>query len=393
MTRVRLGAAIAACIALIAAVGVGVSAPVPKEKEKTTPFIEWKVKDDFDANHPHDPLVVKDKVIVGTDKGELRAYRCKDGKQAWVHDHGARIYHRPSSDGERVYFSSENGLTAAAIKDGAKVWALARTSCDGPTLALAKHGLVYVGGNDGNLYAVDAKTGKQRWASDFIADAPPDPPGFPGARARVGLTKARPNELVSDGAILFLSVFDQSRVIAVDAATGKRLWSFQTNGWVHGAAAVTEKHIFIGSQDKSFYSLEKKTGKKVWSYETGGRVESGGVVDEKHVYFASCDGLVYCLSQGDGKLLWKAGTDPREGRASAIYSVPRLTSASVIFAAGEGQVYAADRLKGGVRWKIRPSEKSEMYCSPATDGERFFFVTRRRGRGEGEASLVAVGLK
>ena len=48
---------------------------------------------DFDANDPHDPLVVQDKVIVGTDQGDLRAYRCMDGKSVWVHRHGARIFH------------------------------------------------------------------------------------------------------------------------------------------------------------------------------------------------------------------------------------------------------------------------------------------------------------
>jgi len=117
------------------------------------------------------------------------------------------------------------------------------------------------------------------------------------------------------------------------------------------------------------------------------------VVDEKHVYFGSCDGGVYCLSQADGKVQWRAGVDLQDGRPSAIYSTPALTPGSVILAAGEGQVYAADRLKGGVRWKIRPSEASEMYCSPATDGERFFFLTGKKGKGEGEASLVAVGVR
>jgi hypothetical protein len=49
----------------------------------------------------------------------------------------------------------------------------------------------------------------------------------------------------------------------------------------------------------------------------------------------------------------------------------------------------------------RPSEGSEMYCDPATDGTFLFVVTRRRSRvvgeapskEEGEASLVAIGLK
>ena len=52
-------------------VGVVMPAPAPKEEAPSTPFIEWAITDDFTSNSPHDPLVVKDNVIVGTDKGEL----------------------------------------------------------------------------------------------------------------------------------------------------------------------------------------------------------------------------------------------------------------------------------------------------------------------------------
>src|SRR2546428_763612 len=123
--------------------------------------------------------------------------------------------------------------------------------------------MVYVGGNDGNVYAVDAKTGKERWKSDFIADAPPDRPEYPGDKARIQNTLARPSALASDGESLFLSVFDQSRVVAINATTGKRLWSFQTGGWTGGTVVATSKHVFVGSQDGFFYCLDKKTGKQV----------------------------------------------------------------------------------------------------------------------------------
>lgn len=190
------------------------------------------------------------------------AYRCDDGNGSWVHEHGTRIYHRPSSDGQRIYFSSAKGLTAVMVEGGAESWRCDFASCDGPTFALSNKEMVVVGGNDGVLYAFDAKTGKQMWTSDFIADAPPDPPNFSGERARMTNTKARPSALASDGETLFLSVFDQCRVIAVNATNGKRLWSFQTGGWVHGSAVANEKHVFFGSQDNAFYCLDKRTGKR-----------------------------------------------------------------------------------------------------------------------------------
>ncbi len=372
----------------------GTAAPALRDRDTSTPFVQWAIASDFASNDPNDPLFIKDIVVVGTDKGELRAYRNSDGKLAWVHQHGKRIFHTACSDGERVYFSSESGLTTVSIKDGSKLWSFARACCDGPTLVLADRGLVYVGGEDGNLYALESKTGKQRWTSDFISDAPADPPGFVGNKARLQNTKARPTALASDGKTLYLSVFDQSRVVAVRADNGQRVWSFQSKGWIYGSALATDKHVFFGSQDDCFYCVDKQSGKEIWRYRTKSRIESGGVVDKKNVYFGSCDGGLYCLNQSDGKLQWRFATDLQsDGRRSAIYSVPILRRGGVCFAAGEGQAYSVDCTTGKLNWKIRPSDGSQMYCSPATDGSRLFLVTRTAEKGRGEPSLVAVGFK
>ena len=129
-------------------------------------------------------------------------------------------------------------------------------------------------------------------------------------------TKARPSSLTSDGETLFLSVFDQCRIVAVKAADGKRLWSFQTGGWLFGSAVTTKSHVFVGSQDKVFYCLDKRTGRKVWSHQTKWRIESGGAVDDNYVYFGSCDGGLYCLKQSDGKLQWRFAADLQDGLKS-----------------------------------------------------------------------------
>jgi outer membrane protein assembly factor BamB len=363
------------------------------EKERTAPFVRWAVTEDFVSNDPYDPLVVKGKVIVGTDQGELRAYRCETGELAWTFAQGKRIYYRPSSDGTYVYCTSAAGLTAVEVADGTKAWTLDGAFRGGPTIVLGKQGLVCVAGSDGNLYAVDAKTGDERWRCDFVSDAPPDPPGLPaGVQNRLRGMRARPTAMVNDAETLFLSVMDQCRVVALNATTGKQRWSFQTGKWLQGAAVATDKHVFFGSQDKIFYCLDKKTGKKAWSFETKGVIESGGAVDDKYVYFGSCDGSLYCLNQADGKERWKFATDGAGGN-NHIYSVPLLRGDAVYFAAGEGQAYALDGNSGKLKWKSRPSEGSELYCSPASDGALLFFVTRARHKGPGEPSLVAIGQK
>jgi len=122
---------------------------------------------DLKSDDPYDPLGVQDKVIVRADQGHIRAYRCKDGESVWTLQHRPRICHRPYSDGQRIYFSLKRRLTAVKVEDGTEVWRFGLASCDGPSLILAKQGMVFNGGDDGKLYALDAKTGKKVWASDF----------------------------------------------------------------------------------------------------------------------------------------------------------------------------------------------------------------------------------
>jgi hypothetical protein len=67
MTDLRFGG-------LVLGICVGLSAGPAQERQA---FVQWAVTEDFNANDPHNPLVVQDKVIVGTDRGELRAYRSR----------------------------------------------------------------------------------------------------------------------------------------------------------------------------------------------------------------------------------------------------------------------------------------------------------------------------
>lgn len=261
------------------------AAPLPVQKEE--PRVAWSVIADQPADAMNSPLVVNDLVVVGTDRGALRAFRAETGKEVWTHHLGKRIYHRPATDGERVFFTGGKEITTVTADAGKKIWSFALTHNDAPVLALRKKGLVFTADHDGALHALDAKTGAEKWSADFATDAPKDPPGFTGDQARFTGTKARPSSLMCDGESIFLSVFDQCRVVAFSAATGDRRWAFQTEGWILGKAVSTQTHLFIGSQDKNFYAVNKKTGKQAWKFATKARVESGGAVDDTYVYFGS----------------------------------------------------------------------------------------------------------
>ena len=60
------------------------------------------------------------------------------------------------------------------------------------------------------------------------------------------------------------------KVYALNAANGKYIWSYQTQGNVASSPAVADGMVFVGSYDGNLYALNAVNGKLVWSYLTGG---------------------------------------------------------------------------------------------------------------------------
>jgi outer membrane protein assembly factor BamB len=138
------------------------------------------------------------------------------------------------------------------------------------------------------------------------------------------------------------------------------------------------------------YCLDKRTGELRWKFHTGSRIESGPAVRDDSVYIPSCDGTLYKINLQTGEAVWRFRTTPDRPTETAIYSAPLLLQDTVCFTAGEGQIYAVDLAGGELTWKFRPSEHSEMYSSPATDGRRIFVQVRPASGGQGENAIIAI---
>jgi outer membrane protein assembly factor BamB len=367
---------------------------VPQLKLLTAPRVEWKFTPEANQRGQlpglSDPAAAGGMLFIGDDFGTVRAFTAKLGVQVWSHEHGERVFYPPMSDGERVFFMSRKGLTVLEIDSGRQLWHRPIDMGGGKCLAVGDPSVVYCGGSDGWVYALDGNSGDEKWKFSLMDDAPPDPPGFDGEQARLSDTAARPTGIAADADTIYQTVFDQCRVVAIDRETGAKRWSFQTAGWVFGDPAVDDAQVYVGSQDKHLYCLDKRSGRLRWKLSTGSRIESGPAVTEERVYIPSCDGHVYCLDKKSGELLWKFATDGVNNQRSAIYSAPIVTKDTVYFAASDGNVYALDSTNGELRWKFMPSAASELFTSPATDGTRIFVKSRRKADKAGENSVFAI---
>ena len=99
-------------------------------------------------------------------------------------------------------------------------------------------GTVYVGSNEGNVYALNAVTGQKRWS--FVAEA------------QVGSSPTVANGVVYVGTE-FVGAFN---VLALNSANGNRLWGFQTGNEVFSSPTVADGVVYVGSDDDSVYAFQ-----------------------------------------------------------------------------------------------------------------------------------------
>ena len=98
---------------------------------------------------------------------------------------------------------------------------------------------------------------------------------------------------------------NDGNVYALDASSGALLWSYSTGGHVESSPAVANGVVYVGSWDLKVYALDARTGSLLWSYTTGqsqyGVVSSPAVADGR-VYVGADDRNVYAFGQTRGQV-------------------------------------------------------------------------------------------
>jgi len=149
---------------------------------------------------------------------------------------------------------------------------------------MVSSGVVYVGSDDNNLYAIDAVSGKEKWR--FMTGS------------RVASSPA-----VSNG-IVYVGSYD-SNLYAIDAVTGKEKWLFKTESMVESSPAVSNGVVYVESYDNNLYAIDAVTGIEKWKFYIGkdkiwfrlweDGVGSSPAVSNGVVYAGSSDGNLYAV--------------------------------------------------------------------------------------------------
>jgi len=219
-------------------------------------------------------------------------------------------------------------LTRADAKGGLhEIWGAATgTSDEGVNSSPAVvGGSVYVGSDDGSLWAFDAKTGDARWS-------------FPTGGA------VRSSPAVVDGVVYVGS--NGGSVYAVNANDGTQVWSYDTGNDVTGSPLVVDGLVFVGSKEGTFYALHAADGTVAWSKRLW-TIWHGAAYDDGMVFVGSDQSKLFAFDATTGRQVWAAATDGR------VRCTPSVWHGDVYVGDDAAKVYAFDESTGTLNWASR----------------------------------------
>ena len=305
----------------------------------------------------------------------------------WIYPTGGVVESSPAVFGGMVFVGSNDGMVYALnASTGAKMWSYATGNhvTSSPAVAYNK---VYVGGWNQRIYALNALTGSQIWnysTGTFVFSSPTVANGrvYIGSlnwgvyalNASTGIKLwnyttggAVTSSPAVSGSLVFVGS-DDNKTYALNALTGARVWSYQTGGYVESSPAVSGGLVFVGSYDGKVYALNVSTGAKVWTCATGGVVNSSPAVSGSLVFVGSYDGKIYALNAATGAKVWNYTT------GNSITSSPAVSGGLVFIGSYDGKTYALNALTGARVWSYLTG--GWVQSSPAVSGGMVFIGSR-----------------
>jgi outer membrane protein assembly factor BamB len=268
----------------------------------------------------------------------------------------------PAIVNDVVYIGSDDGYMYAFNGfNGDQIWSvkLGDSAVSSPVVV---DGIVYVRDWYGNDYALNVSNGETVWTfrAGWSYSSPAVINGVYYARTSGNVTalNASTGALIwyselggnGDGAPMVVNdtiyLAESGYVYALSIQDGSIKWSkdleYLSN--TDNTPTVVSDRLYISCQSNIFYALDAKTGETLWNVTVGASCHSNAVVSNGIVYLASGHNGVFALNALTGDKVWNYPVSPGMGSSIAV------AGGNVYLAGSNGVMYVLDAVDGSEVW-------------------------------------------
>lgn len=233
---------------------------------------------------------------------------------------------------------------------------------------------------DSRVSAIDAATGRVLWRTDVAPD------GAAQSVASGGIA-------YDDGRIFVAS--GHAQVVALDAETGKQLWRQATNAPMRAAPAIAAGRVFVVTVENQTVALDAKDGRRLWTHSGIAEVAGllGGAspaVEAGTVVVPYTSGEIFALRSETGRITWSDSLIAvrRVDSVSTLADIrgrPVVDRGVVVALSHSGRMAAIDLRSGNRLWD-RDIGGTEMpwvagdFIFVLTNDSQLICLTRLEGR-------------
>jgi eukaryotic-like serine/threonine-protein kinase len=234
------------------------------------------------------------------------------------------VHASPAVDAGTVYVGSwDSYFYALDARSGVQRWRF-KTGVD-PKIhnqegiqssALVANGLVYFGCRDSNFYALEAATGRLRWSfsnkGSWVISSP-----------------------VVYRDVVYFATSDSALLHAVNARSGAPLFALDFKGWpFFSSPTLAGDTLYIGSHAGKMLALDLKSKTVAWTFITEGAQKNGPI-------YTNADGTPnYHRAFSDSFYSDMIVGVDRMMSVGAVLSTPVVDGDTLFFGSWDGQLYA-----------------------------------------------------
>lgn len=246
-------------------------------------------------------------------------------------------------------------------------------------------GIIYFGSADEYFYALDIKTGKERWK----------------IYAKDNLNRYA----ISEGVVYLTAYEDGEYLCAIDAKTGKTKWKLKTDIWTmpiisnniiiwgdfdgfltvyniktnqvkrilkcgknFNSISELSDEIICSYVDEYLCTIDLLTGRIKWKFNLGDFWGTATpFIYQRTVFFGSAYSPLYAFDLMTGKKKWESG------EISRVCSTPTVSDGLIFVGSEDGNFYALDLINGHEKWKFKLKNDNWPKGSPVVLKNTVYF--------------------